>query len=212
MRKILTYGLWLILILTVIFLSVKIRKTDKTDTPGTSATFAADEFALKFWENDLPGCISNAIDADQLINLLGSDPQSAFAKYSRKLGISHTFYFMVSDTGKIVSVEKEYIEVETSGNHRIQIATSFIYGNAVRDGSGKVDIDRFLNMTEFNNVSIGINKLVKERVAAPLLKDASKGMSVHFAGATEINSEEPIPLVIRIIPVSASLSDGKAGS
>ncbi len=88
----------------------------------------------------------------------------------------------------------------------LKIATGFIFGNAVREGSGKVNIDDFLNMTDFNNVSIAINKMVKENVASVLKRSASPGMKLEFAGAFELNEENISIEDLRVIPVSARLT------
>ena len=93
---------------------------------------------------------------------------------------------------------------------KIKIATDFIYGNAVRDGSGKVNIDDFLNMTDFNAVSVAINKLVKEKVVSKLKKSAAAGKILEFAGAFEVGEENPDLSALLILPVSVKLSDGKS--
>jgi predicted lipoprotein len=91
---------------------------------------------------------------------------------------------------------------------KIQVATDFIFGNAIRDGSGIVNINEFLNMTDFNNVSVAINKMVKEKVVSRLKKSAKPGMILEFVGATEMNEENMDLNNIRGIPVSAKLNDG----
>ena len=64
-------------------------------------------------------------------------------------------------------------------------------------------------MTDFNAVSVAINKLVKENVVARLRKFAAAGKWLEFTGAFEI-SEENIDLSnLLILPVSVKLSDGK---
>ena len=195
--------------LLVIILSLNIKKLNEVKATKGFTDVNPDEYAKRFWAQELPGCIRNATEISQLVNLLKTDPQKAFNNYSHQLGISQTFYFMVKGFGKIVSVEEEYLKVEIDERISVQIATDFIFGNAVRDGSGKVNIDDFLNMTNFNNVSIAINKLVKDRVVAPLRAFKKSGMLLEFVGATEICQENMDLNAIRIIPISIIYSDGK---
>jgi predicted lipoprotein len=65
-------------------------------------------------------------------------------------------------------------------------------------------------MTDFNNVSVAINKLAKEKVVARLKKNGLRGKFVEFAGAMEIREENIDMTTLRIIPVLAKLSDGKS--
>jgi predicted lipoprotein len=95
-----------------------------------------------------------------------------------------------------------------NGGFQTRVATAFIFGNAIRDGSGAVNIDEFLNMTDFNNVSIEINNLVKNNLVPVLNKNAKPGMKLQFAGAFEIKEDDIDVQSIRVIPVSVKLSDG----
>jgi predicted lipoprotein len=208
MNKIFKYGIGILVSLMVVYFSLDIQKLDKINATKVNTDFNADDYAGKFWEKELPGCIDRAIDIDQLTGLLKTDPQQALSDYSHQLGISHTYFFTVKGSGRILSVEEEFLEVETDLKAKVQIATAFIFGNAVRDGSGKVDIDEFLNMTDFNNVSVALNKLVKERVVAPLKTSVKPGMLIQFAGAIEINSENLDLKEIRIIPELINLKNG----
>jgi predicted lipoprotein len=208
MNKIFKYGIGILVSLIVIYFSLDIQKLDKTRAANINTAFNADDYAGKFWEKELSGCIERAIDIDQLAGLLKTNPQQAISDYSQKLGISHTYFFTVKGSGKILSVEEEYLEVETDLKSKVQIATAFIFGNAVRDGSGKVDIDGFLNMTDFNNVSVAINKLVKERVVTPVITSVKPGMLIQFAGDIEISDDNLNLEDIRIIPILINLKHG----
>jgi predicted lipoprotein len=209
MNKIFKYSIIIVATILVIFFSLDIQKLDEVKTVNADTDINPDSYALNFWEKELPGSIETAVDVNQLIRLLKTDPQKAFNEYSHQLGISQTYFFMLKGSGKIISVEDEYIVIETDEKVKIQIATTFIFGNAVRDASGKVDIDDFINMTSFNNVSIAINKLVKDRVVEGLKTLTRPGILLQFAGATEITRGNMNLEAVRIIPVSINLKDGK---
>lgn len=208
MNKTLKYISVIFAVLLLVYFSLDIKKLDEFKAANANVKFDAVEFAQNFWEKQLPLCIENAPDVKTVILQLEQNQEVAFEKYAYKLGISKTHYFMLKGTGTIESIDDEYLVVAVDEKTKIQVATDFIFGNAVRDGSGKVNINEFLNMTDFNNVSVAINKLVKEKMVTRLKKSAKPGMILEFVGATEINEENIDINSIRIIPVSAKLTDG----
>jgi predicted lipoprotein len=207
MKKPIRYSLGILAVLLILFLSLDIQKLDEYKAADTTVYFSAKEYAGDVWENELPEVINRSAYFLPLVNLLQNNPETAFTEFGKKLGISKTWYFMAKDEGIIKSIEEENLLIEVNGFHT-RIATSFIFGNAIRDGSGAVDIDEFLNMTDFNNVSIEINNLVKNNVVPILNKNAKPGMKLEFAGAFEIKEDDVDVQSIRIIPVSVNLSDG----
>lgn len=210
MRKIWKYCIVIVIIILVIWFSLDIQNLDKHRAGNAKQAFNAAEYAVRFWNDSLPESVSNAPLVSDLLKLLNDNPDEAFSKYGRKLGISNTYYFMLKGKGNISKVEDEFLLIRPDDHYKIEIATDFIFGNAVRDGSGKVYINDFLNMTDFNNVSVEIDKLVKEKVVSRLKNNVKVGMEIEFAGAMELNRENPDLMSIRIIPVSAKLSDGKS--
>jgi predicted lipoprotein len=210
MSKVMKYGAGLLAVILVLYYSLDIQSLEKHRAATNSTQFNATDFAANFWDEKLPICIAESPQMPDVLMMLNENPQKTFETYGKKLGISKTDYFMVSGKGLIEKVEDEYIVLAVNGNSKIRIATDFIFGNAVRDGSGKVNIDDFLNMTDFNAVSVAMNKLVKEKVVARLRNSAAVGKSLEFTGAFEISEENIDLAALLIIPVSAKLSDGKS--
>jgi predicted lipoprotein len=209
MKRSITYIPGIAAILLLLFFSLDIQKLDRYRATHTSASFDAGAYAREVWENEIPQVVLKAPELNVVVDMLHSDPERAFATMGRKLGISRTWYFMARGEGVVESAEEEYLQVITGNSIRIELATSFIFGNAVRDGSGVVDIDDFLNMTDFNNVSIAINKRIKEEVVPKLRELAVPGTPVEFAGAFEIGEDHISLSPVRIIPVSIKLADEK---
>lgn len=205
MNKPIKYSLWFLAILLILFLSLDIRKLNEYKAADTTVTFDAVKYARDAWNNELPLAVKDAPEIDPLIDMLKNEPQKALEEYGRKLGISKTYYFLTRGKATVGAVEDEFIWVNTGPEKQVKIATAFIFGNAVRDGSGVVDIDEFVNMTDFNNVSVVLNKIIREEVAAKLKSKVKPGMKVDFAGAFEIKEDEINTDSIRIIPVSAKL-------
>jgi predicted lipoprotein len=207
MTKVIKYGIGILAAILVLYFSLDIQNLEKHRASADTAKFNASDFAAKFWNESLSLCIAEAPLMVDVLKLLNENPQKAFESYGKKLGISKTGYFMVNGKGLIENVEDEFIILALDKNTKIKIATDFIYGNAVRDGSGKVNINGFLNMTDFNAVSVAINKLVKEKVVARLRKSAAVGKWLEFAGAFEISEENVDISAILILPVSVKISD-----
>lgn len=209
MSKVLKYTIGILATLLVIYLSLDIQNLEKHRAETRPATFNAADYAEKFWNDSLPASIANDPRIEDLLKLLNENPANAFEKFGQKLGISKSFYFMAKGKGTIEKVEDEFLVIALDNQMKVNVATDFIFGNAVRDGSGKVNINDFLNMTDFNAVSVAINKLVKEKVVSRLKKTAAVGQILEFAGAMEINQDNIDLSSLRIIPVSVMFSDGK---
>ncbi|MCX6237974.1 MAG: DUF2291 family protein [Bacteroidia bacterium] len=210
MSKVIKYTIGILAAFLVLYLSLDIQNLEKHKTASGKTKFIASEYAARFWNDSLSLCIANAPQMIDLLKIIRENPGKAFEKYGHKLGISKTRYFMVRGKGVIEKVEDEYLVLALDENSKIKIAIDFIYGNAVRDGSGKVNVDDFLNMTDFNNVSVAINKLVKEKVVTRLVKSATPGKLLEFAGAMELSEENTDLAAVLILPVSVKLSDGKS--
>ncbi|MGW8317523.1 MAG: DUF2291 domain-containing protein [Bacteroidales bacterium] len=209
MKKSIKIILGIAAVLLLLFLSLDIRKLDVYKEGQPSSSFDATAYAREVWDRDIPEIARQAPDIETIIRKLESDPESAFSEMGRQLGISKTWYFMGRGAGVIDSVGEENLFVTLGSGDRVTVATGFIFGNTVRDGSGAVDIDDFVNMTDFNNVSVALNKLVKEEVVPYLLRWAGPGKEVAFAGAFEVSEEEIDVTSIRIIPVTAEMINGE---
>jgi predicted lipoprotein len=208
MQKPIKYSLWTFAVLLILFLSLDIRKLEEVRSNSKTEVFDATAYAREFFINKLPTVIENAPEINLLIEMLENEPQQALENFGKKLGIAKTWYFMVKGEGVVESVEEENVHVTISEDFKTRVATAFIFGNAIRDGSGVVDIDDFLNMTDFNNVSIAINTIVKKEVVTPTRKIVEPGMILEFAGAFEIKEDDIDVQSIRIIPVALNLTDG----
>lgn len=209
MNKTLKYIPGIMTVLLVVYFSLDIENLQEHQAKTTKTAFDASEYANRFWEEGLPKSIAGATPVTILLKSMENDRQGAFEKYGNKLGISKTGYFMVKGKGTIQSVKDDYLLVAIDDSTSVQIAIDFIFGNAVRDGSGQVNINTFLNMTDFNNVSVAIDKLVKNKVVSRLKKAAAPGKQLEFAGAVELEEDQINVDSLWIIPVQAIVSDGK---
>ena len=205
MKRPVKYILGILAVVLVLFFSLDLQKLDEHRAAQGTDSFDASDYALELWERQIPGAVSIAPELGSLVNMLGADPGGAFESMGRKLGISGTWYFLARGQGMVTSVEEEFLWIVVDQRFRVQLATAFIFGNAIRDGSGVVDIDEFVNMTDFNNVSIALNRKVKEEVVPELKRLAGPGTILEFAGAFEMREDHVDVNSIRVIPVSFRL-------
>lgn len=207
MGKTLKYIIGLILIIVVAYNSVYFKKLDEVKA-AASKDFDAKSYAKKYFSNRLVPALNNALDLNQLLTLLQQDKEKTFEKYSHALGIGNIRFFLIKGQGEIISVDENDVTVSLksdSTRRNVQIATEFVFGNAIRDASGLIDINEFKNTMDFNNVSAEVNKIVRNEILPPFKTVAKKGQMVQFSGAIELNRAHLNVEQIEVVPVSLKL-------
>ena len=76
-----------------------------------------------------------------------------------------------------------------------------VFGNAIRDGSGLLDVSDFANAQDFNAISAEINRRVEEQVFPVLAANATVGATVHFVGGVDVADSEGAPSSLNLVPV-----------
>lgn len=228
-KKIWRYALLLALLFLVGYNSVYFEKLDQRKTTAAS-DFDAEAYARRYIEEELTLEMGNALEINELLNMMDTGNDSAFSKYSHALGIGNIRFFLVKGEGVISAVQENHVEVLTaqpasgqlrepagqngsaSGNagtpagsaRRVRIATEYVFGNAVRDASGLITMNEFDNTMELNDVSAAINKIIREEVLPPFKSRAKKGDKIRFTGAVELNREYPDLEELEIMPITLS--------
>jgi predicted lipoprotein len=203
---------YLIVILIVSFVgynSVYFRKLDEVTAKRTAKDFNAATYAAAFWNNRLIPGLDKAVGLVSLETMLTNDPSKTFGIYSHALGIGNLRYFLVQGKGIIEAVNEDDVVVKLlpdSSHETVSIATEFIFGNAVRDATGLININEFSNTMDFNNVSAEINKIIREKVLPSFKREAKKGMNVDFTGAIELNKEHLDLMNVEVVPVRVVVS------
>ena len=205
----LRYILWSVAIFVLLYFSFDIKNLDEYKSLGKADYFDAEAYINNVWETKMPVIARQSPEISVVLDLLDNNPEKAFLEYGNKLGISKTWYFMVKGQGVIGEEDAEAVWINLANNRRIRLATSFIFGNAVREGSGLININDFVNMTDFNNVSVALNKKVKTEVIPTLKNNLIAGQLLAFAGAFEFSEDSGNLTDIRIIPVSVTTKDAE---
>jgi predicted lipoprotein len=86
-----------------------------------------------------------------------------------------------------------------------RLITEYVFGNAVRDASGLLNINEFTNMNDFNSISEELNGIIRTNVLPPLKANAKKGMKVQWVGAIELNREHLNLDDIEVIPIEIKI-------
>ncbi|NBC66572.1 MAG: DUF2291 family protein [Bacteroidetes bacterium] len=202
--KYIGYGL---LIIVVFILSVDVKNLDEVRAAESNEDeFDATEYAERFWIDQLDAALENAVNLSDLLAELTNNFEQT-AETGQVVGISDSRYFLVRDSGTITDIREDQIVVELESSDTITLATGYIFGNTVRNALPEIEIGEFVNMTQFNLVSIEMNAIVEEQVVAPLNEGAKVGREVDFAGALSINIEEQELDSVRIVPLSVGFFD-----
>ncbi len=205
MNKTLKCILWMVVLVFIGYKSIYFKKLDSMKAVN-AGNFNAAAYASNYLNITLPGLMGKAIPVDRLLANLQSVPQKTFDTYSNALDIGTIRFFWVKGRGGIVSVNEENVTLQTDSTHAIiNIATEYVFGNAVRDATGLIHINDFGSTADLNNISAEINKLIRRQVLPPFKAKAKKGDEIEFSGAVELNSAHLDVTVPEFIPVSLKI-------
>jgi len=171
-----------------------------------AATFNAPQFADSFWTNQLLPAIKKTVGAGTLLAAIHSDPATARKKFSRQVGLSESYFYFLSGTGRVVAVSDDEISLAiTSGstNAEVSLQTGLVFGDAIRDGTGLLDAGTYPNSQDFNDLSSALNHLVETRVLPPLRQQAKIGATISFAGCAEVDDESTDLQPLKVVPIEA---------
>jgi predicted lipoprotein len=171
-----------------------------------AAEFNATQFAENFWTNQLLPSLDRTMKADVLLAAIQSDPAAAKKRFSRTIGLSGTYFYFLSGTGRVLSVSDDEILLAItpgSTNAEVSLQCGLIFGDAVRDGTGLLNESAFPNSQDFNDISAALDHLVETRVLPPLRQQAKVGAKISFAGCAEVDDETLDLHPLKVIPIQA---------
>lgn len=207
MTKPLKYTVLLVLLAFVGYNSVYFKRLDEVKAAGSMGVgpFDAGAYARSFWTTKLLPLTAkpnqSIPDLSGLITSLKADPAKPFDTYSHALGIGNIRYFLVQGEGSLTAIGPTDITVSLAGGNDVKLATEYIFGNAVRDASGLIQITEFSNTVDLNNVSEQLNEIVRKQVVPGLKATAKIGNKVQFVGAIELNQAHLHLEKMEVIPI-----------
>lgn len=173
-----------------------------------AAKFDATQFAETFWTNKLLPDAEKAVDAKTLLAAIQSDPGAAKKKFSRSVGLSESYFYSLSGSGRVVALSDDGISLaltEGSTNAQVLLQTGLIFGDAIRDGTGLLDPSTYPNSQDFNDISAALDHIVETRVLPGIKREAHIGATISFAGCAEVDDESTDLKPLKVVPIRAKV-------
>lgn len=181
----------------------------KTVTAEKAAvTFNAAQFADNFWTNQLLPAISKSVKTDELLAAIQADPATAKKKFSRSVGLSESYFYFLSGTGRVVAVSDDEMSLAVtrgSTNAEVSLQAGLIFGDAIRDGTGLLNASDYPNSQDFNAISAALDHIVETRVLPNLHAQAKIGATVSFTGCAEVDDESTDLKPLKVVPIQAEV-------
>ena len=168
---------------------------------SAAAAFDAVAFVEDFWNEKLSKGVPDAVDANELLAAFGNDRTKAAARYGHRLGLSGNASYFVSGSGEITAKDRGTVQITLKEGGMVTINTGPVFGNAIRDGSGLLDVSEFPNSQDFNALSSEINRRVEEDVFPVLKEKAVVGVKVRFHGGVDIADSQTEISPLNLVPV-----------
>jgi predicted lipoprotein len=173
-----------------------------------AAAFNPAVFAEKFWDEQLLPSLDQAVKLDELLPAIQADAAVAKQKFSRSVGVSESYTYFVSGTGRVLAVsDDEVLLALTSGatGAEVSLQVGLLFGNAIRDGTGLLHVSDYPNSQDFNAISEALNHFVETRVLPKLRESAKVGATVRFTGCAEVNDESADLKPLKVVPIQAAI-------
>ena len=146
---------------------------------------------------------TRAVDAQKLIAAIQEDHAKARKTHGRSVGLSSAYYYFISGTGRVARVERNAVALvirQDADDAEVLLETGPVFGNAVRDGTGLLDVNDYANSQDFNRISSEINRRIEAQVLPTLREDAEVGVTVRFVGCVQVTDETTDLSPLRVVP------------
>jgi predicted lipoprotein len=194
--------LWALAALVLVALALDTTYRDKGEaTAADKAAFSAERYGEEnFSSKIVPALEKRAVALTTLVPALRDDPDAAGEKYGHREGQS-PYNYAVTGTGTVKGApENGLLEVAVKGLKDTRVSLQVgpaINGTSLRDASGLVTFNQFVNQVDYADAATALNQQVKEKVLANVKADALDGKRVTFLGAFTFLD----PSVVTVTPV-----------
>lgn len=190
-------------VLVAAVLSVRVVRIEDLEPAETfdPAAFAAENYATEI----VPQIEAEAVDLATLLAALadGTDP----SEFGNTPGAGSAYAFPVTLTavaGKATPPALPLIVEGVPSNVVVQLQIGpALNGTAIRDVTGTITFNQFVNQLEYQNVGTELNNLVRESVLAQLDVASLEGKTLLITGAfLRVNPEfvSIVPVKIEVVP------------
>ena len=190
--------------LLLVFPPCRIVPLESAREKARAQVFDPAEYALRFWQDQLPSALDSAYEAVAVLDAIRRDRTSAQARYGRVVGLDGPHHYFLKGTGTIAALGERRVELTLADSEQTEIVlvTSMIFGNEILNATGLVKHSQFKRTNEYNAVSAEVNKIVESEVAPAFLEKAEIGATVQFVGcSSKISDDDPMPIPMRLVPV-----------
>ena len=199
-------GVLLLLLVVAMVLSTDFRSAS-APVPGAQEKFDAASYGQEnYLAKVKPAMEKSPVDLATLAPLIKQDAEAAGKKYGKREGTSSPYTYSVSFTGTARKAVGGLMQVDVPGlgagtRVSVQIGPA-INGTTLRDATGLVSFNDFVNQVEYANAATALNTEMK--------KDLLDGLDVaSLAGkkVTVVGTIAPLtPDVLTVTPVSLEAS------
>ncbi|MDQ7908298.1 DUF2291 domain-containing protein [Phytohabitans sp. ZYX-F-186] len=206
-RPSLIAGVLLLALAVAIAATTKVVDTDEAASAG-GHRFDATEYATERYDSEVvPAIEKNATAIAELLTAIAADPQAAGERYGHRDGPNARYAFAASGTGVAGKVSGTLLPLEIAGlpegvRVSLQIGPA-INGTALRDATGLITFDQFLNQLEYADASTELNNQVKAKVLAGVDAAGAEGSQVSFVGAFTYGGN---PKLIQVTPIRLEIA------
>lgn len=203
MNKYIKYSLLVAVIALLGYKTVYFEKLS-TRKNNTAAEFDAVTFSKKMWKEKMPAKMDSAIQLIALMDAITKDSDAAINKYTNAMAIGNYRYALVKMEGIVMDVKEDEVLLTVKHNDSlltVNLATEFVYGNAVRDASALVQVKDFPNTNNLSSISEELNKIIRSSILPSFKTAVKKGSIVEVVAAIEINKEHIHWQGIELLPV-----------
>ena len=148
MNKILKYLIIIAAGSFVLYNSVYFKPLDEIKAEAAAKIFDPKAYSIDFWENKLIPNLNQAVGLNTLLDQLNRNPEEAFKNHSNALGIGNIRFFLVQETARASEINEDHVILALENDQFANLATDYIFGNAIRDASGQIDINEFTNTVD----------------------------------------------------------------
>lgn len=207
-RKAFKYGIVGLIGIFLLYHSFYVISLDSRERDTADGDIA--QLAALYFSQTLPQVLENAPAPCALLSKLSTPEDNDWAAYGKQTNIGNRYYFLVRGEGVIEEIEKDFIIVAFGEGEEaclLRISTVYIFGNEIRDASGKLLLQDVGELSKFNAISESINKKVRDEIVPDFLKQAQVGKKVQVDGAFALNRRIGVTDDLEVMPIQLQIID-----
>ena len=174
------------------------------------ANFDAATFIREFWDKQLVPSFEQANDAVEVLTAVKADPETASKTFGKAVGIGRVYFYFLRGEGMIVAVEKNGVAISLiapDDEPDVVLKTGLLFGNAIRDATGRLQASDYANSQDYNAISKELNRIVEQEVQPTLKQDARVGRKIRFVACAEVRASSKQLLPLTMVPLQVELSE-----